>query len=82
MLDVNDLEMVAAAIRVCGFPLAQSAFTRICKELAEAQNTPTNIARDEICRCKPVYQIIAVEGLIKIGYPFCPRCGGKLSPVA
>jgi len=47
-----------------------------------APSASPNTARDEICRCVPVYPKIAVEGLIKMGFPFCPRCGGKLSPVA
>jgi len=28
-----------------------------------------------------VYSKVAIHGLIKMGYPFCPRCGGKLSAV-
>ena len=35
----------------------------------------------EICHCVPVYSIIATNGLIAMGFPFCPRCGGKLSAV-
>lgn len=89
MLDVNDLEVVAAAMRVCGFPLAQAAFTRICKALVEAQKTPTNIARVEICAntiesndpCSYcIYNHTSKCDTCLRGYPCF--VGRKLSPVA
>jgi len=41
----------------------------------------TQQLKAEICRCEPVYSKVAIHRLIKMGYPFCPRCGGKLSAV-
>jgi len=54
-----------------------------CKfeEAVEASSNSLQQLKAEICHCVPVYPKIAVEGLIKIGFPFCPRCGGKLSAV-
>ena len=45
-------------------------------------NNNTQQLKAEICHCEPVYPKIAVEGLIEIGFPFCPRCGGKYSRLA
>ena len=51
------------------------------EEAVEASSNSLQQLKAEICRCEPVYPKIAVEGLIKMGFPFCPRCGGKLSAV-
>jgi len=50
-------------------------------DIKELAATDIQQLKAEICRCEPVYSKVAIHRLIKMGYPFCPRCGGKLSAV-